>query len=151
MRGKEIKAIGHLHLALFQKRQTLGRSGHACPCQDGIGGGARKMPIHPPGGQAVGGQMFHPVGARADLAGVIARIQRGKGRSLACRGGMDNHMAYIPTEKLSIGISQVNEAVAQLDSVTQQNAALVEESTSAAESLRLSAKTLERSVDVFNL
>ena len=61
------------------------------------------------------------------------------------------HQISIATREQSIGISQVNEAVAQLDSVTQQNAALVEQSTGAADSLRLSAKTLERSVDVFHL
>ncbi|MEQ6433895.1 methyl-accepting chemotaxis protein [Comamonas sp. w2-DMI] len=61
------------------------------------------------------------------------------------------HQISIATREQSIGIAQVNEAVAQLDSVTQQNAALVEQSTGAADSLRLSAKTLERSVDVFHL
>ena len=61
------------------------------------------------------------------------------------------HQISIATREQSIGISQVNEAVAQLDSVTQQNAALVEQSTSSADSLRLSARTLERSVDVFHL
>ena len=61
------------------------------------------------------------------------------------------HQISIATREQSIGIAQVNEAVAQLDSVTQQNAALVEQSTSAAGSLHQSAKTLERSVDVFHL
>ncbi|MPN62975.1 Methyl-accepting chemotaxis protein III [bioreactor metagenome] len=61
------------------------------------------------------------------------------------------HQISIATREQSIGISQVNEAVAKLDSVTQQNAALVEQSTSAAQSLRQSARTLERSVDVFHL
>ena len=61
------------------------------------------------------------------------------------------HQISIATREQSQGISQVNEAVAQLDSVTQQNAALVEQSTSAAHSLRYSAQSLERSVDVFTL
>jgi aerotaxis receptor len=41
--------------------------------------------------------------------------------------------------------------VAQLDSVTQQNAALVEQSAGAAGSLRASAQSLERSLEVFTL
>ena len=55
------------------------------------------------------------------------------------------------TREQSQGISQVNEAVTQLDTVTQQNAALVEESAAAAQGLKESAVSLGRSVDVFNL
>ena len=51
----------------------------------------------------------------------------------------------------SQGIAQVNEAVTQLDTVTQQNAALVEESAAAAQGLKESAVSLGRSVDVFRL
>jgi len=42
----------------------------------------------------------------------------------------------------SDGIGQINSAVAQLDQATQQNAALVEESTAAAQSLKEQAVTL---------
>jgi aerotaxis receptor len=55
------------------------------------------------------------------------------------------------TREQSHGIAQVNEAMAQLDGVTQQNAALVEESAAAAQSLRGGAASLSRSVDVFRL
>jgi len=51
----------------------------------------------------------------------------------------------------SKGISQVTEAVNQLDQVTQQNAALVEESASAAESLSVQAAKLSEIVAVFTL
>jgi len=49
------------------------------------------------------------------------------------------------------GISQVGEAVSQLDQVTQQNAALVEESAAAAESLKQQAANLAQVVSVFKL
>ena len=49
------------------------------------------------------------------------------------------------------GISQVNQAVTQLDQVTQQNAALVEESAAASDSLRVQAAQLVESVQVFRL
>ena len=49
------------------------------------------------------------------------------------------------------GIADVSHAVSQLDQVTQQNAALVEESASAAESLRHQAESLVRSVSAFRL
>ena len=49
------------------------------------------------------------------------------------------------------GLDQVGTAVATLDQVTQQNAALVEESSAAAESLRLQAAELERVVGQFKL
>ncbi|MBI5334450.1 MAG: Tar ligand binding domain-containing protein [Burkholderiales bacterium] len=51
----------------------------------------------------------------------------------------------------STGIGQVGDAVTQLDQVTQQNAALVEESAAAAESLRVQAAALIRLVEVFKL
>ncbi len=49
------------------------------------------------------------------------------------------------------GIGQVNDAVTQLDQVTQQNAALVEESAAAAESLKLQAHQLTGLVARFSL
>jgi methyl-accepting chemotaxis protein len=51
----------------------------------------------------------------------------------------------------SSGIGQVNGAVAQLDQSTQQNAALVEESAAAAESLREEASRLAQVVATFKL
>jgi len=49
----------------------------------------------------------------------------------------------------STGVSQVGEAVTQMDRATQQNAALVEESAAAAESLKIQAQQLAHSVAVF--
>jgi methyl-accepting chemotaxis protein len=51
----------------------------------------------------------------------------------------------------SSGIGQIGDAVQQLDQVTQQNAALVEESAAAAESLKHQAATLAQTVAVFKL
>jgi methyl-accepting chemotaxis protein len=49
------------------------------------------------------------------------------------------------------GISQVGDAVSQLDHVTQQNAALVEESAAAAASLNQQAASLVAAVSAFSL
>ena len=49
------------------------------------------------------------------------------------------------------GISQINQAVAQLDHVTQQNAALVEEAAAAAESLNQQSARMVEVVSVFKL
>jgi methyl-accepting chemotaxis protein len=51
----------------------------------------------------------------------------------------------------SDGIGQVNTAVNQLDQMTQQNAALVEQSAAAAQSLREQAQRLTTAVQVFKL
>ena len=51
----------------------------------------------------------------------------------------------------SDGISQVNVAVNQLDQMTQQNAALVEESAAAAESLKDQAARLAQVVQIFRI
>ena len=48
------------------------------------------------------------------------------------------------------GIEQVNQAVGQMDQVTQQNAALVEEAAAAAQSLEHQAKSLLQTVNVFH-
>ncbi len=49
------------------------------------------------------------------------------------------------------GISLVSHAVAQLDQSTQQNAALVEQSASAAEGLKIQAGKLAQAVSAFNV
>ena len=51
----------------------------------------------------------------------------------------------------SLGVGQVGEAVANMDQVTQQNAALVEEMAAAASSLKSQAQELVQAVAVFNL
>ena len=54
-------------------------------------------------------------------------------------------------EQQSTGLQQVNTAVAEMDGVTQQNAAMVEEATAAARSLAEEADTLKREIRRFRL
>jgi methyl-accepting chemotaxis protein len=61
-----------------------------------------------------------------------------------------NEITHATVEQ-STGIGQVNLAVAHLDQMTQQNAALVEESAAAAESLREQASRLASVVQIFRL
>jgi methyl-accepting chemotaxis protein len=51
----------------------------------------------------------------------------------------------------SRGIHQINQAIAQLDDVTQQNAALVEQAAAAADSLNQQAEHMVQAVSVFKL
>jgi methyl-accepting chemotaxis protein len=51
----------------------------------------------------------------------------------------------------SAGIGNVNQAIIQMDQVTQQNAALVEQAAAAAGSLQDHARTLAQEVSVFRL
>ncbi|WP_374580622.1 methyl-accepting chemotaxis protein [Pseudoduganella sp.] len=51
----------------------------------------------------------------------------------------------------SAGIEQINEAVVQMDNVTQQNAALVEQAAAAAGALQEQAASLSQAVSVFRL
>jgi methyl-accepting chemotaxis protein len=51
----------------------------------------------------------------------------------------------------SSGIEQINQAIVQMDQVTQQNAALVEQSAAASESMQEQAKKLSDVVSVFRL
>ncbi len=73
---------------------------------------------------------------------LVAQVQR-----------VSQMMSEIATssDQQSQGIAQVNAAVTQLDEVTQQNAALVEESSAAATSLREQAQRLQEAVGVFKV
>ena len=51
----------------------------------------------------------------------------------------------------SSGIEQVNQAITQMDQVTQQNAALVEEAAAAAESMQEQSQSLSEAVAVFRI
>ncbi len=55
------------------------------------------------------------------------------------------------SKQQSDDILQVNQAISQMDEVTQQNAALVEEATASAESMQDQAVKLARTVSVFKL
>lgn len=54
-------------------------------------------------------------------------------------------------QEQSAGIDQINQAIAQMDQVTQQNAALVEEAAAASASLQDQAGKLAQAVSVFKL
>ncbi|WP_229487426.1 methyl-accepting chemotaxis protein [Pseudoduganella lutea] len=79
-------------------------------------------------GQAMG-EIVHSVQQVADLVAQIANA----------------------SDEQSKGIGQVNGAITEMDDVTQQNAALVEEAAAAAESLRMQAAALEQVVGTFKL
>ncbi len=55
------------------------------------------------------------------------------------------------SQEQSSGLKQVNVAVAQMDQVTQQNAAMVEEATAASHSLAQDARELDRMMGQFSL
>ncbi len=57
----------------------------------------------------------------------------------------------VASKEQTDGIEQVNQAIAQMDEVTQQNAALVEEAAAAAASLQEQAVNLSHVVSVFKL
>jgi methyl-accepting chemotaxis protein len=64
-----------------------------------------------------------------------------------------NIMTEITTSSAeqSSGIEQINQAIAQMDEVTQQNAALVEQTSAAAEAMQDQAARLAQAVSVFRL
>jgi len=65
-------------------------------------------------------------------------------------GQLINEISHGAREQLT-GISQINEAVTQLDTITQQNAALVEQMAASAVSLSQQSGTLAETVKVFRL
>jgi methyl-accepting chemotaxis protein len=97
------------------------------------------------------------IGASSDRVDAGAALVQDAGASMAAIVDSVQRVADIIAEitsastEQSEGISQVNIAVSHLDSMTQQNAALVEESAAAAESLKDQAGKLASVVSVFKL
>jgi methyl-accepting chemotaxis protein len=90
------------------------------------------------------------VSTGADLAGragaTMAGIVESIGRVTAIMGEIVDS-----SKEQASGIQQVHRAVADMDSVTQQNATLVEESAAATESMKEQAARLGQLVSVFKL
>jgi len=85
------------------------------------------------------GLVRHAGGTMDEIVGSVQRVS-----------DIIGEISHAATEQ-SQGIGQVNAAVAQLDQMTQQNAALVEESAAAASSLQDQAKRLAEAVAAFRL
>ena len=91
---------------------------------------------------AVDGGVRHVEDAGTAMKDIVSSVQR--------VGDIIGEITAAASEQ-SAGIGQVNQSVAEIDRMTQQNAALVEESAAAAESLREQAARLSRVVQQFRL
>ena len=91
---------------------------------------------------AVDGGVRHVEDAGAAMKEIVASVQR--------VGDIIGEITAAASEQ-SAGIGQVNQSVGEIDRMTQQNAALVEESAAAAESLREQAQRLSQVVQQFQL
>ncbi|WP_321818048.1 MULTISPECIES: methyl-accepting chemotaxis protein [unclassified Paraburkholderia] len=80
-----------------------------------------------------------------------ARHTMGEARDAVARVSHIMGEITAATHEQSDGIEQVNRAVAQIDEVTQRNAALVEEAAASAQSLESQADVLRDAVAVFHL
>ncbi|KVD74452.1 chemotaxis protein [Burkholderia sp. ABCPW 14] len=95
-------------------------------------------------------QSTERVGAGSALVGDAGRIIGEIVGSVRQVTDIVSEIASASNEQ-SVGIEQVNHAVAQMDNVTQQNAALVEEASAAAHALAEQARALHGAVAVFKL
>jgi methyl-accepting chemotaxis protein len=89
---------------------------------------------------AVGTQLAHEAGTTMNE--VVQSVRRVNGLIADITNSSREQIA---------GVEQVNQSIAQIDTVTQRNAALVEEAAAATQSLQEQAKDLERVVGVFKL
>jgi methyl-accepting chemotaxis protein len=88
----------------------------------------------------LGAKQVHEAGESMD--GIVSQVQR--------VSQLISEISSATAEQFT-GIGQVGAAVTQLDQMTQQNAALVEQSAAAAESLKHQAATLATLVGVFKI
>jgi methyl-accepting chemotaxis protein-1 (serine sensor receptor) len=86
-------------------------------------------------------------------ASLVAEAGKTMNEALDSVGRVSGIMGEIEAAALeqSDGIAQVNKAIAQIDEVTQHNAALVEQAAAAAKSLEEQATALQAAVAVFRL
>ncbi|ALT78624.1 methyl-accepting chemotaxis protein [Paucibacter sp. KCTC 42545] len=97
------------------------------------------------------------IGASVERVEVGSRLVGAAGESMGDIVSQVKHVATLISEisssahEQTSGISQINQAITQLDHVTQQNAALVEEAAAAAESLNGQAARMVEVVSVFKL
>jgi len=90
------------------------------------------------------------VASGTELAGQAGRTMEEVIGAVSRVTGIMNEIAVASSQQ-STGIDQVGQAIAQMDGVTQHNAALVEEATAAAQSLQDQALKLDQAVAVFKL
>ena len=98
---------------------------------------------------------------KALVSASVASVDQGNqlasnaGKTMASIVGSVQHAAVLVTSiatasnEQSKGIDEINRAVSQMDEMTQQNAALVEQAAAAAMSLRDQAGLLSNAVSVF--
>lgn len=93
------------------------------------------------------------IGAIANGASLAERASAAMSDIMGAVRGVDEIMAEISkaADEQGVGIDQVNRAVSQMDQVTQQNAALVEEAAAAASSMAEQAIRLEAAIGIFDL
>ncbi|HLT02210.1 MAG TPA: methyl-accepting chemotaxis protein, partial [Geminicoccaceae bacterium] len=97
------------------------------------------------------------------IQSMTSGIEHGTGRMMQASETIDEMLRSVErvgsrvrdistaTHEQSQGMGQITQAVEQLDTLTQQNTALAEESAATSSALRDSAVSLGRSVDVFRL
>ena len=96
------------------------------------------------------------IGASVDKVETGSKLVQGAGRTMSEIVGSVRRVSDIIGEislaasAQTTGIDQINEAVSQLDQMTQQNAALVEQSAAAAESLKDQGSRLHVAVAKFS-
>jgi len=106
---------------------------------------------------AAAGEIKNLIGDSVDKVEDGTRLVANAGRTMeeivSAIHGVTQIMSEISSASTeqTTGIEQVNQAISQMDDVTQQNAALVEEAAAAAESLEEQASSLANTVKYFNL
>jgi methyl-accepting chemotaxis protein len=86
-------------------------------------------------------------------AGVVRKAGATIGEILSASQRVDQLLGEVATgaREQSLGVGQIGQAVQELDRMTQQNAAMVEQTAAGAASMREQAQTLAQEVSRFRL
>ncbi|TGT21668.1 methyl-accepting chemotaxis protein, partial [Mesorhizobium sp. M3A.F.Ca.ET.174.01.1.1] len=101
----------------------------------------------------IGELVSDAVAAAADGTAMVGQAEQSIGNILEAARRFADMMGSIVSsaEEQRAGIEQIDAAITLMDSITQQNAALVEEASAAAQALNEQSRELERQVVSFRV
>ncbi|WP_229459373.1 methyl-accepting chemotaxis protein [Massilia cavernae] len=134
--------VGRLMLTMVAIKGSSGKVAEIVEVIDGIASQTNILALNAAVEAARAGEHGRGFAAGYSMADIVTSVQR--------VGDIIGKITQDNAQQAS-GVSEVNQAIMQIDEITQQNSALVEEAAAAADSLQEQAHSLSRAVASFKL